>query len=378
MALSDDNKLAVGKSHARNGEWVNIIMKKVNILLSMDDDADWQSYLNYLNVDLKFVEEQRQNLFSKFNKLIFELNKCRDELLVLKQAKLEAVTLQIQNTELVKQNQALQDELKKEKAVIYKWTQKNPRVFDSVSLTPSNKKAIVGEDQNTESSSENHGEKAFLPSGISFNKERETKPSDWIEIVNPDSKLPNFNTGKILEPESQAIKNMLGVTDESSSPESINESEHVSKNPLPSLKVLQGAETSSELTPLVYTQHSPREKAALGRIILKRPLTEVSVPNDDSTTSVSNEAITDIPDSKYDQLAELVRKLSEKIESSEKNPQPLKKEIKPASSSSTKSKATSKPKLRCELCNYTAHTTHQVLYPITMLSLLTMPQALNR
>ena len=51
------------------------------------------------------------------------------------------------------------------------------------------------------------------------------------------------------------------------------------------------------------------------------------------------------------------RKLSEKIESSEKNPQPLEKEIKPASSSSTKSKATSKPKMRCELCNYTTHTT---------------------
>jgi hypothetical protein len=54
MALSDDNMMAVGKSHARNGEWVNITMKKVNILLSMDDDADWQSYLNYLNVDLSF------------------------------------------------------------------------------------------------------------------------------------------------------------------------------------------------------------------------------------------------------------------------------------------------------------------------------------
>jgi hypothetical protein len=64
--------------------------------------------------------------------------------------------------------------------VIYKWTQKNPRVFDSVSLTPSNKKAIIGEDQETESSSENHGEKAFLPSGISFNKEMAPKPSDWI------------------------------------------------------------------------------------------------------------------------------------------------------------------------------------------------------
>jgi hypothetical protein len=69
MALSEDNKLAVGKSHARNGEWVNITMRKVNILLSMDDDADWKSYLDYINVDLKFVDEQRltcfQNLTNK-------------------------------------------------------------------------------------------------------------------------------------------------------------------------------------------------------------------------------------------------------------------------------------------------------------------------
>jgi hypothetical protein len=28
MALSEDNKLAVGKSHARNAEWVNISMLK--------------------------------------------------------------------------------------------------------------------------------------------------------------------------------------------------------------------------------------------------------------------------------------------------------------------------------------------------------------
>ena len=71
MALSEDNKLAVGKSHARNGEWVNITMRKVNLLLSMDDNDDWKSYLDYINVDLKYVEEHRLNLFSKFNKLSF-------------------------------------------------------------------------------------------------------------------------------------------------------------------------------------------------------------------------------------------------------------------------------------------------------------------
>ncbi|MGM2984712.1 hypothetical protein, partial [Bacillus cereus group sp. BC60] len=54
MAISEVNKLVVGKNHARNGEWVNITMGKVHIVLSMDDDSDWQNYLNYINVDLKF------------------------------------------------------------------------------------------------------------------------------------------------------------------------------------------------------------------------------------------------------------------------------------------------------------------------------------
>ncbi|GJT44496.1 hypothetical protein Tco_0953211 [Tanacetum coccineum] len=47
MALADD-ELVVGKNHARNGEWIDITMRKVNILLSMDEDADWQNYLKTL------------------------------------------------------------------------------------------------------------------------------------------------------------------------------------------------------------------------------------------------------------------------------------------------------------------------------------------
>ncbi|GJW96084.1 retrovirus-related pol polyprotein from transposon TNT 1-94 [Tanacetum coccineum] len=78
IALADD-ELTVGKNHARNGKWIDITMRRVKILLSMDEDADWQNYLNYINIDLKFVEEQRLNLLSKYNKIIFELNKCRDE-----------------------------------------------------------------------------------------------------------------------------------------------------------------------------------------------------------------------------------------------------------------------------------------------------------
>nr|GEY16694.1 retrovirus-related Pol polyprotein from transposon TNT 1-94 [Tanacetum cinerariifolium] len=114
MALSND-ELFIGKNHARNGELINITMKKVNILLSMDEDLDWHTYLKYINIDLKYVEEQSFNLLSKYTKIIFELNKCRDDILSFKQAKFEAITFQIQNTKLTNLNHALQDQLNKER-----------------------------------------------------------------------------------------------------------------------------------------------------------------------------------------------------------------------------------------------------------------------
>ncbi|GJV38184.1 hypothetical protein Tco_1410661 [Tanacetum coccineum] len=53
MALADDEELAVGKNHAKNGKWIDITMRKVNILLSIDKDADWKTYLKNINIDIK-------------------------------------------------------------------------------------------------------------------------------------------------------------------------------------------------------------------------------------------------------------------------------------------------------------------------------------
>ncbi|GJV16465.1 retrovirus-related pol polyprotein from transposon TNT 1-94 [Tanacetum coccineum] len=198
MALADD-ELIVRKSHAGNGEWVGITIKKVNTILSMDEDADWQNYLKYINIDLKFVEEQRLNLLSTYNKMVFELNKCRDELLILKQAKLDAITFQIQNTELTKLNHALQEQLKEEKKINEKW------------LTSSKKVSQY-----------------------------------WVERLNPNSKLPNFNTGRILVLESQVVNESLESTKTLNTPESSKDSEAESLTPLPPLKNLQGASPSLE------------------------------------------------------------------------------------------------------------------------------------
>ncbi|GKD32291.1 hypothetical protein Tco_1247800 [Tanacetum coccineum] len=114
MALADD-ELFVGKNHARN--------------------------------------EQRLNLLSKYNKIVFELNKCRDELLILKQAKLDAVTFQIQNTELTRLNHALQEQLKEEKKINEKWLTSSKKVSQCISeQIPHQKKKVLGGELFTESS----------------------------------------------------------------------------------------------------------------------------------------------------------------------------------------------------------------------------------
>ncbi|GJW15301.1 retrovirus-related pol polyprotein from transposon TNT 1-94 [Tanacetum coccineum] len=74
---------------------------KVNTLLSIDEDTDWQTYL-------------------------------KDELLILKQVKLDTVTFQIQNTELTKLNHALQEQLKEEKTINEKWLTSSKKVSQCI------------------------------------------------------------------------------------------------------------------------------------------------------------------------------------------------------------------------------------------------------
>ncbi|GJW84575.1 hypothetical protein Tco_0157720 [Tanacetum coccineum] len=167
MALADD-ELSVGKNHTRNGEWIDITIKKVNILLIMDEDSDWQNYLIYINIDLK------------------------DDLLSLKQAKLEVVTFQIQNTKLTKLNDALQDQLKEERKL-------------------------------SESSSKNDAkDNPFVPASLDYDHEVIPKSKDGVERINLDSKLLNFNTGRILVPNSKTVNKCLQLTEAPSDPESSN------------------------------------------------------------------------------------------------------------------------------------------------------------
>ncbi|GJU21940.1 hypothetical protein Tco_1155282 [Tanacetum coccineum] len=289
MALADD-ELTVRKNHARNGEWIDITMRK-------------------------FVEEQRLNLLSKYNKIVFKLNKCRDELLVLKQAKLDAVTFQIQNTELTKLNHALQEQLKEEKKINEKQLTSSKKVSQCISKQiPHQKKKVL---------------------------EMVPKSKDWVGRLNPDSKLLNFNTGRVLVPESQAVNKSLKPTNTSITPESSKDSEAESLIPLPPLKNLQGASPSSE--------------SVSGTVTVSE--TEPTIP------SIPAEVKDTQQESKINELTKLVQMLiDEKVNSTQKTQES---NLQIQQTKSSRPKPIQKPQLKCELCHYTNHSTddcYKILY----------------
>ncbi|GJR09589.1 hypothetical protein Tco_0792241 [Tanacetum coccineum] len=54
MDRADDDH-DVGKNHARNSKWIDITMRKTNILLSMDKDANWRHSVNEVSEPKKEV-----------------------------------------------------------------------------------------------------------------------------------------------------------------------------------------------------------------------------------------------------------------------------------------------------------------------------------
>ncbi|GJU49361.1 retrovirus-related pol polyprotein from transposon TNT 1-94 [Tanacetum coccineum] len=359
MALADD-ELIVGKSHARSGEWVDITIRNVNTLLSMDEDADWQNYLKYINIDLKFVEEQRLNLLSKYNKML---------------------------------NHALQEQLKEEKKINEKWLTSSKKVSQCISeQIPHQKKKVLGGELFTDSSSKmNENENIFVPASMGYNQEMVPKTKDWVERLNPDSKLPKFNTGRILVPESQAVNEFLEPTETLNNLESSKDSEAKSLTLLPPLKNLQGASPSSEVMPLTFQLHSPKERPGLGIMKHTKPETHdssnksvsgtVTVSETKQTTpSVPTEVKDTKQESKLNALTKLVQMLiDEKVNSNKKTQESnskiqktessklvdsskISQDSKPkvqsiGSSKSLRPKPIQKPQLKCELCHCTNHST---------------------
>ncbi|GJX39069.1 hypothetical protein Tco_0252372 [Tanacetum coccineum] len=105
--------------------------------------------------------------------------------------------------------------------------------------TTMRKKKVLGGELFTESSSKmKENENLFVPASMGYDQEMVPKSKDWVERLNPDSKLPNFNTGRVLVPKSQAVNESLKPTETSITPESSKDSEAESIIPLPPLKNL--------------------------------------------------------------------------------------------------------------------------------------------
>ncbi|GJS51288.1 hypothetical protein Tco_0624650 [Tanacetum coccineum] len=117
---------------------------------------------------------------------------------------------------------------------------------------------------------------------MGYDQEVVPKTKYWVEILNPDSKLLNFNTGRILVPESQAVNESLEPTKTLYTPESFKNSKAKSLTLLPPLKNIQGASPSSQVMPLTFQPHSPKERPGLG--IMKHTKPEAQ---DSSNKSVS-------------------------------------------------------------------------------------------
>ncbi|GJX54105.1 hypothetical protein Tco_0282474 [Tanacetum coccineum] len=193
--------------------------------------------------------------------------------------------------------------------------------------------------------------------------------------LNLDSKLPNFNTGRILVPESEVVNECIKLTEVSSDPEFSKELGSEPQAPLPPMKNLQGASPSSEAMTLTYQDHSPKERSGLGTMKHTKPETQESssknvsgpviVSNPEPViSSVPTEVKTNDQESKINELTKLPES-SKSVNSSKQSHDSKSNGKNPDSYKPIRPKPLQKPKLKCELCNYTNHSTddcYRILY----------------
>ncbi|GJR32578.1 hypothetical protein Tco_1108810 [Tanacetum coccineum] len=130
---------------------------------------------------------------------------------------------------------------------------------------PNQKNKILGGEQLIETSSLNEvKENPFIPASLDYDHKMVPKSKDWVNKLNPDSKLPNFNTGRILVPESQVVNECLQLTKASADPESSKESGSEPQTSLPSLKSIQEASSSSKVRGGVFAESSQSNESSIG------------------------------------------------------------------------------------------------------------------
>nr|GEX57132.1 hypothetical protein [Tanacetum cinerariifolium] len=196
MALTGEERVSVGIESAK---MVNGSMKKVHTLLEMEDSDDRKSFLDYMRIDPNYVEEQKNNLISKHRNLVLKLNTCKEHILVLKQAKIDLLTMQHANTKILQENENLRNELKELTSITKVWLKSFNKVNQCISeQIPTQKKRILGIDQLTkDTSSSRPKDPVFVKSSADnlevsitgCNKSKLSKAEDFT--------LSNHDTGKM-------------------------------------------------------------------------------------------------------------------------------------------------------------------------------------
>ncbi|GJS74293.1 hypothetical protein Tco_0707134 [Tanacetum coccineum] len=290
MALAEENDV-VGKESAKNDEWVKISMRKVHTLIEMEDNDDRKVCLDYLCIDLNYVEAQRSNLLSNHRNLVHELNTCQEQLLVLKQAKLDFLTMQHVNTEILKENKNLRYELKELKEITKTWLNSSNKVNQCISeQIPSQKKKILGVDQLTEDPS-NSGQKDLVFVKSLADDTKVTIPGverPWLSEAEGFI-LPNHDTGRILPAESQrnTTDPLVSFTDSSMTDYDSAYESSVCSTPLPPLKKLEGAEPISgpKTIKSILKSKSTLKAEALKGVMINEPSSAPAKGNKSSSAS---------------------------------------------------------------------------------------------
>ncbi|GKB34794.1 retrovirus-related pol polyprotein from transposon TNT 1-94, partial [Tanacetum coccineum] len=262
MVLADEERVSVGKVSARNGEWIKISMKKIHTLLEREDNDDRKSFLDYLYIDLNYVEEQRNNLMSKHRNLVQELNTCKEQLLVLKQAKIDLLTMQHVNTEILKENHNIRNEPKELTSITEAWLNSSNKVNQCISeQIPTQKKKILGIDQPTEdTSSSGPKDPVFVKSSAD----------------NSEVSITGSNKPKLSEAEDSALSN-----------------HDTCKHPISPLEKLTGVEPVSvpKTIKSILKSRSTFKAETLKGIIINEPCSAPARGNKSSSASKTNSAL---------------------------------------------------------------------------------------
>ncbi|GJU23541.1 retrovirus-related pol polyprotein from transposon TNT 1-94 [Tanacetum coccineum] len=301
MALANEERILVGKESTSNGEWVKISIQKVHTLLEMEDNDDRKSFLYYLCIDLNYVKEQRNNLLSKHRNLVQELNTCKEQFLVLKQAKLDLLTMQHVNTEILKENQNLRNELKELTSITKTWLNSSNKVNQCISeQIPTQKKKILGIDQLTEDTSSSRPKDLVFVKSSADNLNVSITSSNKPRLSEAeDSTLPNHDTGKVPSDESQrnTIDPSVVVSDSSATDYDSADKSSVWSTPLPPLEKLAGAKPVSGAKTIksILKSNSTFKTKALKCVTLKEPS---SAPVKDNRKGISASKTYSAPASK--------------------------------------------------------------------------------